>query len=110
LNLAREKLYKAVNPFISYQVYEKYKHKLLSYNELNDGEKKAIDTDLKKYYNKQDIDKNLLKFAYIDGDEYVEKQDKKTYLLSPVRGLVAMWLVLCAMAVNIYFLQFHLTL
>lgn len=105
LNLAREKLYKAVNPFISYQVYEKYMHKLLSYNELNDGEKKAIDTDLKKYYNKQDIDKNLLKFAYIDGDEYVEKQDKKTYLLSPVRGLVAMWLVLCAMAVNIYFLQ-----
>ena len=67
--------------------------------------KKAIDTDLKKYYNKQDIDKNLLKFVYIDGDEYVEKQDKKTYLLSPVRGLVAMWLVLCAMAVNIYFLQ-----
>ena len=105
LNLAREKLYKAVNPFISYQVYEKYMHKFLSYNELNDGEKKAIDTDLKKYYNKQDIDKNLLKFAYIDGDEYVEKQDKKTYLLSPVRGLVAMWLVLCAMAVNIYFLQ-----
>ena len=105
LNLAREKLYKAVNPFISYQVYEKYMHKLLSYNELNDGEKKAIDTDLKKYYNKQDIDKNLLKFVYIDGDEYVEKQDKKTYLLSPVRGLVAMWLVLCAMAVNIYFLQ-----
>ncbi|MDO4789307.1 MAG: hypothetical protein Q4A19_09145 [Johnsonella sp.] len=102
LRLSREKLYKAVFPHLSYLLY-------LDFMAENVQEAAKSEADLqeefKEYYEGIEIEGELLQFALLQGKDYVKKDIAENYLLSPLRGIMAIWLVLCGFAAAMYFLK-----
>lgn len=102
LRLSREKLYKAAFPYLSRLFYLDFMQE-----NANEGERGRPDfeEDLRNYYEGIEIEGELLRFALLQGEDYVKKEMAKSYLLSPLRGIMAIWLVLCGLAAAMYFLK-----
>lgn len=93
LIFAREVLCSALYPYFSYAVYEDYVRDDLGID--------ANAQELEEAYLATLVEGNLFQLEYMDG-QVVEEGD---YLLAPVRGILALWLVLCGFAASMYFLQ-----
>lgn len=102
LRLSREKLYKVIFPHLSYSLYMDFMYKELGEELSADAKTKQR---LEQYYEKVKIEGDLLHFALPEGDSYVEKERGTAYLLSPLRGMIAIWLVLCGFAAAMYFVS-----
>ncbi len=94
LVLAREILCSALYPYYSYEAYRDFIRDDCGLTELNDEE-------LLEYYNETKMEGNLFQVVLLDGTV----QEDKDYLLSPIRGMLALWLVLCGLAASVYFMQ-----
>lgn len=96
LHLSREVLFGKLYSTISYTVYEHFvKTEVLSQEEVTDEE-------LWESYQKTNIDENMFVFSYLDG----ETGDMNTsYILYPVRGLLSLVIVLCGLALALYFMK-----
>ena len=90
-NIAREKLYSALYPYIAYSEYIKYM------NKINVYEKDILD----KYFKNISIDGDFIKF---EGPDSENTYDKLNYLTYPIRGFMCIWLFVGVMTANIYFL------
>ncbi len=94
LRLAREKLSGTLFSYGARQLYLDYLREHVP--ELN----ALSDAALMDYYNQVRIDGNLFQFSDIYGNE-----KKQNYLLSPIRGLLAIVVTAGALASAMYFLQ-----
>jgi len=95
LIFSREILGAALYPAFSYAVYEDYIRKELGLTEL-DGE------EIRQAYERTLVEGSLFQMAYLDGGE---EQEDYHYLQAPVRGMLAIWLVLCGLAACLYYMQ-----
>lgn len=96
LHLSREILFGRLYPAVSYALYTQYVTQ-----ELLEEEKVSEET-LLEHYEKTNLEDNMFEFSYLDG----EKGDVDTsYLLFPVRGLLALIIVLCGLALGLFFMQ-----
>lgn len=57
--------------------------------------------DIGNLYYSYDIDGNLFEMGYIDGSS----EDNQSYLIMPLRGMLALWLTLCALAASMYYIE-----
>lgn len=89
----REILSKAMYPYISYKVYEEFVHNELGL-EIDDGE-------LREAYEGTFIEGSFFRMEYPDG----QSGEDSSYLLAPIRGMLAVWLVLCGFAASMYYIQ-----
>lgn len=96
LILGREILGAALYPAFSYAVYEDYIREDLGLAEIT-GE------ELRKAYEKTLVEGSLFQMAYLDGGE--DEEEDFNYLQAPVRGMLAIWLVLCGLAACLYYMQ-----
>lgn len=96
LHLSREVLFGGLYNSITYTVYEQFVR-----TEVLDG-MEVSDEELWESYQKTNMEENMFVFSYLDG----ETADMGTsYMLYPVRGLLALVIVLCSLALGLYFMQ-----
>lgn len=94
LVFTREILCSAIFPYFSYLVYEDFVRDDLGMTELSDEE-------LRRTYEETLMEGNLFQMAYLNG----EMEDEDNYLLTPLRGMLALWFVLCGLASSMYYVQ-----
>lgn len=93
LIFSREVLCSALYPDFSYLVYQDFVRDDLSL-EADEGE-------LKEAYDLTLMEGSLFQIEYFDG----QVTEDSSYLLAPMRGILALWLVLCGFAASMYFIQ-----
>ena len=99
LKLIREKLSGALFSRTSRAYY-------LDYLRKNVPEVKDVpDETLLQYYDDFASDATFFEFAYLDGGSREENAQSANYLLSPVRGLLAVVIVLGGLAAAMYYIQ-----
>lgn len=93
VSLANEKLYSKLYRYLSKSVYENHMESFFGINdqELVDG-----------YYEKYFVDDNLIELEYFNSDDKVEDTN---YLLSPLRGMLALLVMLCSISAVMYFIN-----
>lgn len=67
--------------------------------------KDATDEELLRYYDDFASEAKFFEFAYLDGEIREEDAQSASYLLSPVRGLLAVVIVLGGLAAAMYYIQ-----
>lgn len=99
LKLAREKLSGVVFGRCSPVFY-------LTYLRENVSELDTLsDEELLKFYDEFTMDMKLFEFAYLEGEGGAEDMADANYLLTPVRGLLAVIVVLSGLAAAMYFIR-----
>lgn len=96
LRLSREKLYRAVYPVLSYGIYRNYVKEL---PELTQTKEERLRTA----YMQTAVEGSLFEFGY--ADEKGADGREQPYLLMPMRGLLALVVMLCGLAGAMYQLQ-----
>lgn len=93
LTFSREILCSALYPAFSYAVYEDF---------VRDDLGLEVDAEeLLQAYERTLVEGSLFQIEYFDG-QVVEDSN---YLLAPLRGILALWLVLCGFAASMYYIQ-----
>lgn len=69
------------------------------------GVAEATDEELLRYYDEFAAEATFFEFAYLDGEVKDETAQNSNYLLSPVRGLLAVVIVLGGLAAAMYYMQ-----
>ncbi len=59
---------------------------------------------IKDVYDNYGINGNLFEMGYVDEDAN-PSQEEVNYLMMPLRGILALWLLLCAIAASMYYLE-----
>lgn len=94
LQLAREKLYGVLAPHLYYAMYQEY------IKEFWSQEREEV-VGLSEIYEKSKVDDCLVQFSYIDGTV----EEKPDYLVTPLRGMLAILIVLAGFAAVMYYIQ-----
>ena len=98
LQLSRIKLFGVLFPDLSYSLYQNF-----AFDDLALGEKLSHE-ELKEIYEKTEIEGNLFRLAYVErGADSTEKQ--QNYMTAPLRGMLALLVVLCGFAAEMFFLR-----
>lgn len=98
LQLSREKLYGALYSYFPYSLYQNYvRHELTIPDELSDE-------TLLENHEAARVEGNLFERAYVTGEPEEETQEEN-YLTAPLRGMLALVIVLCGLAATMYYLQ-----
>ncbi len=92
INLAMERVYAELYPVIAEQYYHRYGRDTLGIQD---------EPGLQEAYESLERNDEIISFAYYNSDEKVEQTN---YLLTPMRGMLAVLLAFCAMASCLYFL------
>ncbi len=96
LHLSREILFGRLYSTISYSLYTQYvTEELLQ-------EESITDEQLREHYENTNMEGNMFEFRYLDG---TEGDVDTSYLLFPVRGLLAIVIATCGLAMGLYFMQ-----
>ncbi len=95
--LSNEKLYSVLFQHISYETYKDFlfKHDIISEN--------TSDDIILSHYNKYIYEDSLVEIQKMDSD--VEIGNSENYLLTPIRGILAILIMLCGFASAMYFLS-----
>lgn len=96
LHLSREVLFGKLYSSLSYLVYERFvTEDLLAEEDISEEQ-------LRSRFSPTDSEESLFVFSYLDGEV---ADTELSYMLYPIRGLLALVIVLCGMAMGLYFLQ-----
>lgn len=82
-------------PAFSYEMYTDFVRRQCGLPDVTDEE-------LQQAYNSTLVEGNLFRMEYLDG---VPAEEDSSYLLAPIRGILALWLVLCGFAGAMYYMQ-----
>ena len=93
LKLAREKLYAALYPELSFTVFGQFIRQLPNVSD------NIPDAMLRSYYDSGTTDDPILRFVHIDGSEV---QSADSYLTAPMRGLLSLLVILSGFASGMY--------
>lgn len=93
--LAREKLFAALYPELTYDIYTHY------VNEELKPSPALTDAELDDYFHKIQRGDELIQMSFLDGST----KDDTSYLVMPVRGLMALLVMMAALASALYYLH-----
>ncbi|MCR5664663.1 MAG: ABC transporter permease [Oscillospiraceae bacterium] len=91
LMLSREKLFAAIYPDLSFAVFSDFLEK-----DMKAGDRP--EEELRGYYRSETVSERILRFTDADGSEV----ETKSYLVAPLRGILALLIVLSALASGMY--------
>ncbi len=97
LQLAREKLFGALYSRISYSIFKYFIAEI-------DPEGDPSEEELIRDYNTLEVTAPMVQFAYMDG-ETASTDEQESYLTAPLRGLMALMVMLCAMMSCAYYMS-----
>ena len=96
LRFSRQILVSKIYSDFSYLVYENFVRDDMDLGDVSDAE-------LETSYEKMFVEGSLFQLEYPDGER--EETVDNNYLLTPIRGILAIWIVLCGFAASMYFMQ-----
>lgn len=97
LRLAREKLFGALYSHAAYSLYRNF---------VRSDLRLATDEDaLLQNYESTAVEGSLFRFAYVNGDSGETDVSAQNFLVTPVRGMLALLLLLCGLSATMYFQQ-----
>ncbi len=96
--LAREKLFGKIYPHISYSMYEKFVREEIA------GGASVPDEILRDFYNDEIQSDKLIEIKMIGSGEKLDTSDAN-YLTTPLRGILALIIMLCGFASALFFMQ-----
>lgn len=99
LQLARERLYSVIYPYLSYALFENYIALELA------PEENISKEELKTEYAVVKVKDGIFRFAYRNTEDRTDREDETNYLLTPFRGFLLLLVLLCGMAASLYFQQ-----
>lgn len=99
LQLAREKLYGSMYSHVSYSIYRNF----ITY-ELLDGEAPSEEI-LYENFEATRVEGNLFEFSYANDSDDAQEAEAVSYLTTPLRGMLALVIVLCGLAAAMFYLQ-----
>ena len=91
----RQVLCAELYPVFSYEMYVDFVREECGLPDVTDEE-------LQEAYNSTLVEGSLFRMEYLDGEPV---EEDSSYLLAPVRGILALWLVLCGFAGAMYYMQ-----
>lgn len=101
LQLAREQLYSVLYPHISEMISEQF---TLEQDDFSGMSEDAVRRSVEALYEQMHVDESIFQFAYI-GEETPADLDNISYLTSPLRGLLSLFVLLTGLASSLYLLQ-----
>ena len=93
LSFTREILYAKLYPYFSYEVSKSYTK--------NTANIKFSESEYRKIYDYYIISDSLFFLQSFNG----KKENAQNYLSSPLRGILALWFILCGFAAALYFMK-----
>lgn len=104
--LAREQLFGVIYPVISYEITHQFVESQPDFENTGSGQ---WEEKLEIYYRENQVGGSIFRFVYPDGadSEAGERGQEKSgnYLTAPLRGMLALLVFLCAMAVTMFYFQ-----
>lgn len=95
LQLARIKLFGVIYSTLSYAMFQDFVHRDLGVD--------VAEGELRTYYEAYGEEKNLFQFATAGANTQVETPSN--YMIAPLRGMLAILIVVCGLAADMFFLQ-----
>lgn len=93
--LAKEKLYNALYPHISFELYSTHINEHLLQNENID------DKTLREYYNQFFSTNSIIDFSFMESNQ--QDVENSNLLTTPIRGILCVLMLLCALSASMYF-------
>ncbi len=100
LQLAREQFYSVLYPHLSRMIAEQF---TLEQEEFSDMEEATVRADIDGLYGQLHVEESIFEFSY-DGNE-AASLDGASYLVSPLRGLLSLFVLLTGLASSLYLLK-----
>lgn len=97
LRLSREKLFGVIYPYLSYSLYQNFIRKELGIE--------ADEETLRRDFESSAVEGSLFRFAYAGGDGGTSDAAMQNYLVTPVRGMLALMVLLSGLAATMFFLR-----
>jgi hypothetical protein len=97
LQLAREQLFSALYSPLSYRLYSGFIQE-----DLTPGEPVSQE-ELQAFYHTQVTQGDLIEFSFLHQEESAATAAERNYLTAPLRGLLALTVLLCGLASAMYF-------
>ncbi|MGN0167981.1 MAG: hypothetical protein ACI4AB_08060 [Acetatifactor sp.] len=98
LQLARIKMFGALYSDLSFSLYENFAYDDLALS----GE--VSEEELRTLYDMTNVEGNLFHLAYLETDGGTVAQ-KQNYMMAPLRGMLALLLILCGFEADMFFMQ-----
>lgn len=98
LQLAEEQLFGVLFPDLAYEIYDSFIEEKIPWTDMTEEELKAD-------YEATRVKENLVQFVYANYENAAEDVENFSYLTVPVRGLLALFVMLCGLASSMYFMQ-----
>lgn len=99
LKISREKLTGALSESLSQKCY------LQTLREQNEVFAECTDEELLKYFDSVEEPEKFFVFQYSDSDITVEKSTSKSMLITPLKGLLALVMLIAGLATSMYFVK-----
>ena len=96
IQLANEKLFSMLHPYISYSTFENY-----VYSEGIISSAVSEET-VRMHYDRHDYKGSIVKFSRLDATD--EEILDENFLISPIRGILSLVIAMCSIAAAMYFL------
>lgn len=100
--LAREQVYGVLYPMISYETVREFVRKQPHFQEMTEEE---FDHQFRELYEKYTVEESIFRFEYLDHTAYQKEKEGDNYLTAPLRGMLAVLIFLCGLAVTLFYLQ-----
>ncbi len=97
LRLAREKLFGALYPHVSYSLYRDFI--------LKDVGPETEEEKLLSCYEEMAVEGNLFRLGYEDRENEDPETGRRNFLVAPLRGMLSLLVLLCVLTATMYFLQ-----
>lgn len=95
MKFSRELLFSRLFPIFSHKAYKYYVR-----NVVNLDENAVSDETMESHYNRYLHSEPLIKIQTLKGD-----LQESNYLLAPLRGMFALWVLICSLAACLYYMQ-----
>lgn len=101
LELTANKLLGEVFPYVSYDILASFLEEKIPGFDMTEEE-------LRGYYETTRVKGSLFRFSYVNGEDAtqdIENLNQQSYLLLPIRGLLALFVLLCGLAAAMFYMQ-----
>lgn len=100
--LAREQLYGVLYPKLAYEVLNQFTAGQEKFSGVSEEEREE---SLRKKFLDNCVADNIFGFAYLDSKEVQPDGESVNYLTAPLRGFLAIFMMLCGLAAALFLLQ-----
>lgn len=99
--LAREQLYGVLYPDLAFEILNQF---IAEQDKFSEVEAEKREAELREMFEDNRVAETIFRFTYLDSQEMLPEADSVNYLTAPLRGLLAVFMMLCGFAAALFLL------